>query len=56
MDPRPYVSKDYAKKLKAKGKIEGKDFIIPKHCLGQLHHLCIACMRPIRRRDQRCRP
>lgn len=56
MDPRPYVSKADAKKLKASGKIEGKDYVVAKHCLGRLRHLCIVCMRLIRRHDQRCKP
>lgn len=56
MDPRPYVSKEDAKKLKARGKVEGKDFVIPKHCTGLRGHLCLICMRTIRRHDQRCRP
>lgn len=56
MDPRPYVSRKDAKKLEARGKVEGRDFVVPKHCFGQLHHLCNVCMRTIRRRDQRCRP
>ncbi len=56
MDPRAYVDKETAKKLRAAGKVEGRDFVIPKHCLGQTHHLCIVCLRLIRRRDQRCKP
>jgi hypothetical protein len=56
MDTRPYVNKKDAKKLKALGKIEGKDFVVPKHCAGQRGHLCIICYRLIRRYDQRCRP
>lgn len=56
MDPRPYVNREDAKKLAAKGKIERKDFVVPKHCTGQRHHLCIHCLRIIRRKDQRCKP
>lgn len=56
MDPRPYVSKAEAKKLKARGKVEGRDFVIPKTCSGPKGHMCLWCFRIVRRYDQRCRP
>lgn len=54
MDPRPLVSEAVAKELRARGKVDGKDFLIVKHCIGKLHNLCLVCLRPIKRRDQRC--
>lgn len=56
MDPRPYVHEQDAKKLRKAGKVEGRDFVVSKHCTGQKGHLCLVCYRPIRRRGQRCKP
>lgn len=55
MDPRPYVNRKDAKKLEAKGMAEGKDFVVPKHCTGQLRSAgidCAVCGRRCRKRSK----